>query len=148
MWARFSDQPNLPEFAKEQSMSQGAHHYPIQQFLHRLIEQYGPTPTEFVKTLGYSKHIDRALHRLGLWLDAAEGYDKIIRQIAWKYPRHAGDLRDAIAATEEIRTAEAKAVFLEKCRSEVDTFTPFIHAEGEVTVPNGICIFPRLYGRI
>jgi hypothetical protein len=41
------------------------------------------------------------IHRIGLWLDHGQGHDKIIRQIAWKYPAHADELYGAIAATKE-----------------------------------------------
>ena len=60
--------------------------YPIQEFLRSLIDQYGPTPTEFVRTLGYSKHSNEHCTRLGLWLSEGQGDDKIISQIYGNIP--------------------------------------------------------------
>jgi hypothetical protein len=122
-------------------MSQGDSHYPIQQFLRGLIEQYGPTPENFVRALGYWKHTDPPLQSLRLWLTDGQGYKKVIRQIAKKLPNHADELYGAIAATKELRWIEAEAAFLEECKTEAESFIPFVHAMGDVTVPNGICIF-------
>ena len=103
-------------------MPTDASRYPIQEFLCSLIDQYGPTRTEFVQTLGYSKHVERALHRLDRWLSDGQGYDKIISQIEWKYPDHAAELRQVLAATVEMRTAECEAKFLERCKAEEEPF--------------------------
>jgi hypothetical protein len=40
-----------------------------------------------------------------------------------------------------MKSAEAQAAFLERCKAEADTFRPYIHADGEKTVPSGITIF-------
>jgi len=121
-------------------VSQGASSYPISVLLRRLIEQYGPSPIEFVQALGYHKN-ERGLGRLQPWLESGNGFGRIIEQIATVYPAVAAELKLAVEATDAIRQAESQAAFLEQCKAEAATFVPFIHAEGQKTVPNGICIF-------
>jgi len=122
-------------------MSQGKNQsYPIQQFLNRLVQEFGPSLDEFVVRLGY-RRIERGRHRLGLWLSDAKGYGRIINQIKDKFPDRAAELDEAIAETRRIREAEWEAAFLEACKAEQETFRPFVHVTGETTVPNGICIF-------
>ena len=41
----------------------------------------------------------------------------------------------------EVKAAEVQAAFLERCKAERESFTPYIHVDGEKTVPNGITIF-------
>jgi hypothetical protein len=121
-------------------MSQGASHYPIVQFIFRLMQEHGFSRFEFVRALGY-RNIDRGLRRLEPWLNQGEGYDRILNQIATAYPNHADGLEKAVAATRAIKTAEAEAAFLERCKTEEATFVPFVHAQGESRIPSGICIF-------
>lgn len=33
------------------------------------------------------------------------------------------------------------AAFLEQCKAEEESFRPFIHVQGETTMPNGITLF-------
>ena len=127
-------------------MSQGASDYPIQQFLRRLIEQYGPTPSGFVTTLGY-RNIDRGLRRLELWLQTGEGFHRIIDQIAGTYTDYADKLRTAIGETQEMKVAEVEAAFFERCKAEADTFHPYIHVDGETTRPSSITMFGLMGGR-
>jgi len=121
-------------------MSQGASHYPISQLITRIMTDSGPSRSQFVTSLGY-RNIERGLRRLDPWINQGEGFERIIKQIAAAYPGRAEELRQAIAATEAIKVAEADAVFLERCKAEQPTFVPFIHAHGESRIPNGITIF-------
>lgn len=121
-------------------MSQSASSYPIVQFISRLMQEYGFSRVEFVQALGY-RTLDRGLRRLNSWLDRGEGYDRILKQIARAYPGHTYGLEKAVAATKAIKTAEAEAAWFERCKAEQESFTPYIHVEGETTVPNGITLF-------
>lgn len=121
-------------------MSQGASSYPISNLLHRLTQQYGPSPTEFIVRLGY-RNIERGLLRLQSWIESGDGYPRIIRQIAATYPAIAAELDFAIDKTRAIKKTESEAGFLEQCKAEADNFHPFLHVQGEKTVPNGITLF-------
>jgi hypothetical protein len=121
-------------------MSEGAPSYPISVLLQQLIERHGPSPTEFVQRLGY-RNIERGLRRLRPWLEVGDGFDYIIRQISKTVPDVADPLKVALAETKAIKGAAVEAAFLEQCRAEEPTFVPYVHAQGERTVPNGICIF-------
>jgi hypothetical protein len=114
--------------------------YPISQSLSKLMESYEFSRIEFVQALGY-RNIERGLRRLEPWLENGEGYDLILKQIVKTYPSVAAELELATVATTALKTAEAEAAFLERCKTEAETFVPFIHADGETTVPKGICIF-------
>jgi len=50
-------------------------------------------------------------------------------------------LKKALADTKAIRWAEAEAAWLERCKAEEPTFVPFLYAEGQDSIPHGICIF-------
>jgi hypothetical protein len=115
-------------------------HYPISQFLNDLVRQFGPSPSKFVQVLGY-RNLERGLLRLTPWLEKGEGFHKIIKQIAGKCPHIAVELEGAIRATKEMKDTEWEVAFLEDCRLEVTTFVPFIHVDGELSVPSGITIF-------
>jgi hypothetical protein len=104
------------------------------------MEELEKSRSEFVQALGY-RNLERGLRRLEPWLDCGDGYHLVLKQIAAAYPGHADDLQRALSETTAIKAAEAEAVFLERCKAEDGWFTPYIHAEGETTVPNGICIF-------
>jgi hypothetical protein len=95
---------------------------------------------EFIQSLGY-RNTDRGLRRLKPWMEQGHGYEKIIKQITAAYPGYAEELGKAILETEAVRDAEFEADFLEHCKSEQATFVPFIHAEGERSVPSGITMF-------
>lgn len=126
-------------------MSNGAtqSQYPIAQFIAGLVDEYGLSRVELVRALGYRNgaNRDRGLGRLDLWLDQGQGYNRILGEIAAAYPGHAEGLEKALAATVKARNEEAESAFLERCKAEQDRFTPYLHAEGESTVPNGITIF-------
>lgn len=124
-------------------MSSGASEYPIVQFISDLMDEYGFSPAEFVQALGYriGANRDRGLRRLNLWLETGEGYDRILLQIAAVYPEHAEALQKALADTQNLKKLEAEAAFLDRCKAEQERFTPYIHADGETKVPNGICLF-------
>ncbi len=119
-------------------MSQG--NYPIQQFLNRLIQEFGPSADHFVAILGY-RNIESGCRRLDLGLTDAEGHGRIIDQISKTFPDRAAELHEAIAETRRIKAAEWDAAFLEACKAEQETFRPFVHVCGETRIPNGITIF-------
>lgn len=127
------------------SMPEGAPDYPVSQVLNRLVQEYGPSPTGFIQRLGY-RNIERGL-RLQPWLAEGQGFGKIIKQIAAAYPAVAEELQFAITATESLKKAQAEAQWLEKCRSEADSFRPFVHVEGETRIPSSICIFGLTGGK-
>ena len=118
-------------------MSQGASQYPISQFLSELMDDYNFTPIELVNALGYRDNADKGLRRLNLWLETGSGHDRILKEISTVYPAHADRLEEAVAATK----AEAEAEWLERCKAEEGRFRPYLHADGEKTVPSGITIF-------
>lgn len=117
-----------------------SHHYPIAQVISNLMDEYGFSRVEFVQALGY-RDVERGLRRLSSWMDCGEGYDRILTEIAAAYPNQADRLQTALMNTAAIKTAEADAASLEYCKAEEGKFVPFIHAEGESRVPNGITIF-------
>ena len=122
-------------------MTQGASRFPIVQVLNRLMNDYGFTPGELVHAIGYRHNADKGLRRLNLWLENGAGHDRILKEISTVFPACSDELEKAIAATKAIKRTEAEANFLERCKAEQETFTPYLHAEGETTIPNGICIF-------
>jgi hypothetical protein len=124
-------------------MSQGASQPPIVQFLNRLLDHLGSTPVELCQSLGYrnGRHAEKGLRRLNLWLETGDGHGRILEQISAAFPAYADGLKEALAATKAIRSAEYEADFLEHCENEAPTFVPFLYADGEKTVPEGICIF-------
>jgi hypothetical protein len=124
-------------------MTQGASQLPIVQFLNRLMGGLGLTPAQLSQAVGYrnGKNAEKGLRRLTLWLETGEGHGRILEQIAAVFPAYADGLREALAATRAIRAAEAEAAFLERCKAEASTFVPFLYADGEKTVPEGICLF-------
>ena len=121
-------------------MSQGASPYPITKFLAALMDDCGFSTVEFIQALGY-RNIDRGLRRLEPWMQNGDGFQRILKQIARAYPGHADGLQKAVAATKAIKTAEAAAAWFERCKAEESTFVPFVHVEGESTVPDGITMF-------
>ena len=122
-------------------MTQGASRLPIVQVLNRLMDDYGFTPVELVHAIGYRHDVEKGLRRLNLWLENGEGYGRILEEISTVFPAYGDGLEKAVAATKAIKTAEAEAAFLLRCKAEQDAFRPYLHAEGETTIPNGICIF-------
>ena len=122
-------------------MTQGVSPYPISQFITRIARDLGYSTTDFVRSLGYHKNLEQGINRLGPWLVDGTGFEKILQQIAARYPDHADDLQCALDATNAIRAAEFETAWVERCKAEAETFRPFLHADGENTVPSGICIF-------
>ena len=116
-------------------------HYPISVFLHSLIDRYAPSRSEFVRTLGYRESVESGLGRLMRWLERGEGFRRIIKSIAAVYPDHAEAMEAAIRETKAMQTAEREAAFLERCKAEAASFIPFLHAEGERTVPQPVTFF-------
>jgi hypothetical protein len=121
-------------------MPEGASHYPISRFLLRLLEETGFTRTEFVSSLGY-RVVERSRRRLDAWIDEGNGFDKIIGQIAKSYPNHADRLQTAITNTKAVKAAERYAEFFDCCKAQESTFVPYVHADGETRIPNGITLF-------
>jgi hypothetical protein len=104
------------------------------------MQDHGFSRFEFVRALGY-RNPERGLRRLEPWMENGDGFQRILKQIARAYPDHADGLEIAVAATRAIKTAEAEAAWFERCKAEQESFTPYIHADGETTVPNGITLF-------
>ena len=121
-------------------MAQGVTKYPISQFLSCLIEETGHTRDGFVFALGY-RNLERGRRRLDAWMDRAEGDGQIVKQIVERYPGAGDELQRALTETARMKTAEWETAFLQRCKAEAATFVPFVHPEGDVTVPNGITIF-------
>lgn len=104
------------------------------------MDEHGFSRIDLIHSLGYHNTL-RGLRRLDPWLDRGEGYNRILNQIATVYPAHAEALTKAVAATAKAKAAEAETAFLERCEAERESFTPYIHADGETTIPNGITFF-------
>lgn len=129
-------------------METGASHYPIVQLLNRTIAESGLTPTGFVVSLGYrTDHLERGLNRLSLWLLTGAGHLRILRSVAATYPAFAAAWEKAVAATEALRRAEAKAAWIESLKATCDTFTPYLHVDGETRWPSSITIFGMVGGK-
>ena len=140
MWMGSARQPSLALDALENNMSNGAPSYPICEFLNRLVEEFGPSRSDFVQALGY-RNLERGMRRLVPWLEYGNGFYLILTQIKKRYPGQAEELERAVLATRAMKSAEAQAAFLERCKTEADTFRPYIHADGETRVPSGIMMF-------
>lgn len=127
-------------------MSQGASNYPISQLITRIMDDSGFSCIEFLTSLRY-RNLERGLRRLDPWIEKGEGFDLIIKQIATFYPIYAGEIQTAVAATKEMKAAEAEASWIESLKAEAGTFRPYIHVEGESTIPSGISMFGMTGGR-
>jgi hypothetical protein len=121
-------------------MPDAGSHYPISTFLLRLLQETGLSRSEFVASLGY-RNIERGRRRLDPWIDQGEGFYKILHQIEAAYPNHVERLETALTNTKAVKAAEADGEFLMLCKAQESTFTPFIYAEGESRIPNGITLF-------
>lgn len=121
-------------------MPEGASHYPISQFLLRLLDESGLDRDGFIRRLGY-RNIARGRRRLDSWLDQGGGYQRILKQIVAAYPDQAARLQSAAGETAKMKDAEAEARFVEWCKSQSATFVPFLHAEGETARPSSITLF-------
>jgi hypothetical protein len=124
-------------------MPEDASRFPIVQFLTRLMGDLGLTPAQLSQAVGYrnGRNAAKGLRRLNLWLETGDGYGRILNQIATVFPAYADGLQQALAATKAIRSAEFEAAWIERCKAEEASFVPFLYADGEKTVPEGICIF-------
>jgi hypothetical protein len=127
-------------------MSQGASQYPISQLLARIMTDWGFSRPQFVTSLGY-RNPERGLRRLNPWIDQGEGFALILKQIAASYPLHSDEIQKAVAATAQMKAAEAEAAWIESLKAEAGTFRPYIHVEGETWRPSSICIFAMSGGR-
>ncbi|HTX36735.1 MAG TPA: hypothetical protein VME43_17020 [Bryobacteraceae bacterium] len=73
------------------------------------------------------------------WLQNADGPPTIIAAIAAAYPDEAGRLQKRLANTAAMKAAGVDPAAL--IPKEADQFEPYLNAEGEDSVPHGICIF-------
>lgn len=121
-------------------MSQGNTQYPIQTFLRSFIHPFDSCRTDFVEELGY-RDLSIGRFRLDAWLDRGEGYDLFLTQVAALLPDHADELESALIQTAEIKAAEGDRGWRERCRHEDASFIPYIHVQGEKSVPSGITTF-------
>jgi hypothetical protein len=121
-------------------MTQSASHYPISQAISSLMDEYCFSRVELIHALGFDD-VDCGLRHLNSCMGRGENCDRIITQIAAVYPAHSEKLQKAVAETLRLKAAESEAAFLELRKVEEAGFTPFIYADGERTVPNGIVIF-------
>jgi hypothetical protein len=128
-----------PECAERKYMAQSDSKLPISIFLARLAADSGKSRSDFVASLGY-RNIERGRRCLDLWLDQGEGHERILKQVAAIYPLHVEELQAAIVETAKVKAAQAEGVWLEDCRAEQATFVPYIHVEGETSLPNGITL--------
>jgi hypothetical protein len=135
---------NAPE--GKQQMSHGASQYPVSLLIARLIAESGGSLVGFIQALGY-RNIERGVRRLEPWITTGEGFPRIVKQIAAVHPAIAVELKLALAATTAMKRAEAEAAWLERCKAERATFLPYLHVDGEKTVPQGICLFGITGGR-
>jgi hypothetical protein len=115
-------------------------HYPISIFLQKLIDECGGSPADLITTLGY-RNLERGLRRLQPWLDDGEGFQRIIGQIGRHFHSRGTDLNRALYQTMEMKDAEAEEAFRARCEAEKDTFVPYVYAQGELRIPNGIGIY-------
>jgi hypothetical protein len=120
-------------------MSQGRQ-YPIQNTLRRLIGAFESDRSDFARKLFYSDLEIGRLH-LDAWLDRGEGYDGFLRRVATAFYDHAADLEQALEETAAMRVAEGDPGWRERCKAEDFSFVPFVHVQGERSVPNGIVNF-------
>jgi hypothetical protein len=117
--------------------------YPISKVIAKIIMNSGYTPSGFILAMGHAS-AEAGLHDIESWLEKGEGDASTIAQIAAFSPGEAEKLRNAVAETAAMKAAGVDPVVLERERSEIekrDRFKPFVHAEGELKVPNGITIF-------
>lgn len=121
-------------------MAQGASEYPISHCISQIMDEYGFSQLELVLAVGEGD-LDNGLRNLDLWLEQGHGPESMIEQITAAFPAHAEALATAVTATITMKRAEADAAWLEKCRAEEETFTPYIHVEGERSIPDGIGLF-------
>jgi hypothetical protein len=139
MWSARGRQQHL-DALENNNMSQGKPQYPIQEVLRRIVGAFESDRTEFVQNLGCRDLETGRLH-LDSWLDRGEGHDGFLQQVADAFPDHAGDLGQALIETAEMKAAERGPGWRERCKAEEFSFVPFIHVQGEQSVPSGITMF-------
>lgn len=98
-------------------MSEFAAHYPISILLARNRQRDEPESFEFIQALGYL-NIERGRRRLDGSMDAGEGYERILNQIDGTFAVRADEIREAVAATAAVKTAESEAAFYRRCKAE------------------------------
>lgn len=116
----------------------GVSKYPISQALKRIVLNSGYSPFGFLLAMRVDP--EALLPDLNSWLDKGEGDEATIWQIAVAHHDDAAQLWNALAETKAMRAANVDPVALEQARIKA-SFKPYIHAEGERRVPNGITIF-------
>ncbi len=120
-------------------MPQGASLYPISQLIDRIIRDSGYSSAGFISTLGHPV-AEPGLNDLESWLKTGEGNEEIIAQIAAVYTDDADELTRAVRETAAMKAAGVDTVAWER-QKEKEKFRPYIHADGQRTVPSGITIF-------
>ncbi len=128
-------------------MSQGASEFPISKLLGRVIDESGLRRSEFIKSLDY-KSIPGGLRRLDEWLQQGEGHVLILDRIAQVYHLNRGELKQALLATSGEKAVQADAARVEATQAEHKRFRPYIHVEGEFSVPSCIVIVAVTGGRL
>lgn len=113
--------------------------YPISQLIARIIRNSGYSSAGFIQPLGHPV-AETGLADLESWLKTGEGDEEIIAQIAAAFSDEAVGLRRAVAETQAMIAAGVDPLTLER-KKEKERFRPFIHADGERTVPNGVTLF-------
>src|SRR5258706_16387495 len=106
-------------------MSRSASQYPISHFIARVLEDSGFRRSEFISSLGY-RSVQGGLRRLDEWLDQGRGDSGILDRIAAAYHVDTSDLEKALAATEDLKAAEAKAAELARLKDRRDRFQQYL----------------------
>jgi hypothetical protein len=99
-------------FAASQRISS----YPVSLLLGRLIADYGNSPAEFARGLGYCR-IEYGLPRLWRWLEEGEGPEPIINRTARAYPAVEVELRLALSVTQVLKRMERQAPRASRCHA-------------------------------
>jgi hypothetical protein len=128
-----------PGCAKRTIMSQSASKYPISQLINRLMQERGYTTIDLVRSLGY-RNTERGLRRLEPWLEQGDGFQKLLKQIGTAYGQ-IDQIAKTLAETKALKAKDLEARRIESCKAVADSFHPYLHVDGENTVPSGICIF-------
>jgi hypothetical protein len=132
------------EYAPEgEKMSIEASLFPVSQVIAKIIRNSGYTPLGFLLAIGHS-NAESVLPSLISWLENGEGDVAMIAEIADYDLDEAAVLYNAVEETAAMKAAGVDPVVFDRLmreKRERDHFKPFIHAEGEQTVPSGITIF-------
>ena len=124
-------------------MSNRTSHYPISKVIAKIIMNSGYTPLGYLLARRDSS-AEAGLPDLESWLEKGEGDESTIAQITSFEPGEAEKLHKAVAETVAMKAAGVDPVAFERETREqekIDRFRPYVHAEGEDRIPNGITIF-------